>query len=184
MTLALSTSGAWAIVAVFDSAGLMVEREQRESRRQASGAILSALEGFQPMEYTRVVVDVGPGSFTGVRVGVTMAKMWAETWGIPLFGVSSFDLISAERVAIPSKKGEVFVRVPGSLPTTARVEDVDATIIAGEEAWSRVLTVLPEVALFESDSLTLAPLYVGEANISQAKQSHIMGETFGGRQDV
>jgi len=40
------------------------------------------------------VVGIGPGSFTGVRVGVTMAKTWAMALQKPVYGVSSFDALA------------------------------------------------------------------------------------------
>ena len=43
------------------------------------------------------VVDVGPGSFTGVRVGVTFAKVLAGETGAELAAVSSFDLVDPHR---------------------------------------------------------------------------------------
>lgn len=57
--------------------------------------------------------DLGPGSFTGVKVAVTIAKTMAFAQGARCLGADSFDLISHEEtVVLPSKRGEWFVRVP------------------------------------------------------------------------
>ncbi|ARU40653.1 tRNA (adenosine(37)-N6)-threonylcarbamoyltransferase complex dimerization subunit type 1 TsaB [Armatimonadetes bacterium Uphvl-Ar1] len=186
MTLALSTSTPFAAVALFDGAQL-VTRNCKESRRAASSAIIEMRELLPTAEISRIVVDVGPGSFTGVRVGVTMAKMWAEIEGLPLFGVESFDLFGSGPVAIPSKRGEVFLRIPGHPSQTIGVgeaEKIDGVKFVNEVEMNSILTVLPLDRIFESDPLGLMPSYVGEPNISVAKQAHIMGETFGGRGDV
>jgi len=47
------------------------------------------------------VVGLGPGSFTGVRVAVTMAKTWAWTLNRPLVGVSSLDAVAWPYRQIP-----------------------------------------------------------------------------------
>lgn len=51
--------------------------------------------GFTPKDFTRIVVAQGPGSYTGLRIGVTTAKTLAETLKIELVGVSSLKTIAA-----------------------------------------------------------------------------------------
>lgn len=48
----------------------------------------------QPKELERIVVAHGPGSYTGVRIGVTTAKTLAWSLGIPLVGVSSLEVLA------------------------------------------------------------------------------------------
>lgn len=48
-----------------------------------------------PKELTKIVVAQGPGSYTGVRIGVTIAKTLAWTLQIPLSGVSSLQVLAA-----------------------------------------------------------------------------------------
>ncbi len=83
----------------------------------ASGACLSLLEelGFgRQFEVEGYLADLGPGSFTGVRVGVTLAKTMAFAHGVKCGGAPAFDLISIEDlVVVPNKKGEFFWRSPG-----------------------------------------------------------------------
>jgi tRNA threonylcarbamoyladenosine biosynthesis protein TsaB len=49
----------------------------------------------KPNELDRIVVAEGPGSYTGVRIGVTIAKTLAWTLKIPLVGVSSLEVLAA-----------------------------------------------------------------------------------------
>ncbi len=97
-------------------------------------------------------VDCGPGSFTGIRVGIAAARALGFGWGIPVRGYSSMALIAATwfsinparsvTVAIEGGHGEMFVqrfataplRATGplaSVPVTART-DIDAQ--AGDHA--------------------------------------------------
>jgi tRNA threonylcarbamoyladenosine biosynthesis protein TsaB len=67
-------------------------------------------------EVSCVAVDVGPGLFTGLRVGIATAKATALALNVPMIGLSSLDLLAFEarwsnRVVIPvidGKRGEVF----------------------------------------------------------------------------
>ncbi len=51
--------------------------------------------GIKPKELDRIVVAMGPGSYTGVRIGVTIAKTLAWSLQIPLAGVSSLEVVAA-----------------------------------------------------------------------------------------
>lgn len=51
--------------------------------------------GLKPQELERIVVAQGPGSYTGLRIAVTTAKMLAYSLGIELVGVSSLKLIAS-----------------------------------------------------------------------------------------
>ncbi|HRF59706.1 MAG TPA: tRNA (adenosine(37)-N6)-threonylcarbamoyltransferase complex dimerization subunit type 1 TsaB [Fimbriimonadaceae bacterium] len=81
----------------------------------AHGVPLSQVRGF--------IADVGPGSFAGVKAGVTFAKVLGQACGRLVAGVSSFDLIARDRpVAIPSRRGQYFVRHPsGEIEITDQV---------------------------------------------------------------
>ncbi|STO09296.1 tRNA (adenosine(37)-N6)-threonylcarbamoyltransferase complex dimerization subunit type 1 TsaB [Exiguobacterium aurantiacum] len=50
---------------------------------------------WTPTELERIVVTTGPGSYTGIRIGVTTAKTLAYTLQIPLIGVSALRLMAA-----------------------------------------------------------------------------------------
>lgn len=89
-----------------------------------------------------VAVDVGPGLFTGMRVGLAAAKALAQALRIPMIGLSSLDLLAfphrrSDRVVVPvvdARKGEIFYamyrQVPGGLQQVAppRVADVDELV--------------------------------------------------------
>lgn len=81
--------------------------------------IAELLAGRRP---DAILVDCGPGSFTGVRVGLAAAQGLAIGWGIPLAGYSSLALIaaasgeSALAIALPGGHGELFVQSYGGDP--------------------------------------------------------------------
>jgi tRNA threonylcarbamoyladenosine biosynthesis protein TsaB len=94
-----------------------------------------------------VAVDVGPGLFTGMRVGLATAKALALALRLPMIGISSLDLLAfphrrADRVVVPvvdARKGEVFYamyrQVPGGLqqvvePRVGPVDELVADLLA------------------------------------------------------
>lgn len=94
-----------------------------------------------------VAVDVGPGLFTGMRVGLASAKALALALRIPMIGISSLDLLAfpcrhTDRVVVPvidARKSEVFWamyrQVPGgvqqvSAPTVGPVDELVADLLA------------------------------------------------------
>ncbi len=92
--LAIETSVAGGSVALLeDGLPAVVERLSLElsNTRTLAPAIAGVLVrvGWKPAELNLVAVDVGPGSFTGLRVGVTTAKVMAWTLGAAIIGVES-----------------------------------------------------------------------------------------------
>ncbi|MGB0720586.1 MAG: tRNA (adenosine(37)-N6)-threonylcarbamoyltransferase complex dimerization subunit type 1 TsaB [Bdellovibrionales bacterium] len=58
----------------------------------AQGVLTDAGIGFDALE--AVVVTVGPGSFTGIRIGVSAAKSFGLALGVPVFGVSTLQAVA------------------------------------------------------------------------------------------
>ena len=93
-------------------------------------------------------VDCGPGSFTGIRVGVAAARALGFGWGVPVAGFSSLALIAAAwfaghdedavTVVIDGGHGEQFVQPFARTPLreTAALMSVpsDAVIVTGPRA--------------------------------------------------
>ena len=78
-------------------------------------------------EISIVAVDIGPGLFTGMRVGIATAKALAHALGVPMIGVPSLDLVAfpvrfTQRLiaaAIDARRGELYYafyrQVPGGI---------------------------------------------------------------------
>lgn len=98
-------------------------------------------------------VDCGPGSFTGIRVGLAAARALALGWNVPVTGFSSLSLIAADIDDVPTEltitigggHGELFfqrfstapltpVGVMTSLKPEAAAQATDDTVIAGAGA--------------------------------------------------
>ena len=99
LLLALDTSTSTASVALFDGQRVVSETTWLAGREHSTRLLVEmevALErvGRTEQEVTGLAVARGPGSFTGVRVALSVAKGMAAGLGIPLWGVSSLDVLA------------------------------------------------------------------------------------------
>lgn len=88
-----------------------------------------AESGASWRDITAIGVVVGPGSFTGIRLGIAYAKGLAMGLNIPVVGISAFDLYLAATpdafVAIDSGRGDFFVAANGLEPQTMGIDELE-----------------------------------------------------------
>jgi tRNA threonylcarbamoyladenosine biosynthesis protein TsaB len=106
LLLALDTSTSTASVAVFDGQEVLSETTWHAGREHSTRLLVEvgiAMEriGRARADLTGVVAACGPGSFTGVRVALSVAKGLASGLAIPAWGVGSLDVLAL--AAEPSK---------------------------------------------------------------------------------
>jgi tRNA threonylcarbamoyladenosine biosynthesis protein TsaB len=73
-------------------------------------AVLQDRAGFRMNEIDVFAVAAGPGSFTGLRVGLTAVKAWAEVHGKPIAAISGLEAIASEYLDVEA------VKKPGAFP--------------------------------------------------------------------
>lgn len=94
-TLVIDTATQAMSLALFDDDTLTAHHHERVDRGHAE-RLLPAIAAL-PLggRADRIAVDVGPGSFTGVRIGLAAARALAFAWSVPLGGYSTLSLIAA-----------------------------------------------------------------------------------------
>jgi tRNA threonylcarbamoyladenosine biosynthesis protein TsaB len=122
LVLGIETSTPHTSVAVGTERGIlasaMLSAGAGASHEVAMPAITQLLgwAGVTLQQLTGVAVGLGPGLFTGMRVGIATAKTLAQVLGIPIVGVASLDLLAFDArharrticAVIDAKRGEVF----------------------------------------------------------------------------
>lgn len=118
-TLVIETSAAACSVALLDGADVVDSRHEVVGRGHAERLVPMIGELAGGGRADTVLVDCGPGSFTGIRVGIAAARALGIGWGVPVHGYSAVALIAAsavadygaERIAVVLEggHGEVFV---------------------------------------------------------------------------
>jgi tRNA threonylcarbamoyl adenosine modification protein YeaZ len=152
MILAIDTSTALTSVAVVEGGLVLAEERHLDARRHAE--VLAPLlrevlarAGAGAVEVDAIACGVGPGPYTGLRVGIATALAVGVAWSRPVVGVCSLDAIAAAVaasgatedlcVATDARRKEVYwarysaagVRLDG--PLVSRPEEIDEGLRAG-----------------------------------------------------
>jgi tRNA threonylcarbamoyladenosine biosynthesis protein TsaB len=119
--LGIETATAQVGVALGGVEGVLASFDSAKGRRHAETLVpaiqfLTETTGIDLQEISVVAVDIGPGLFTGLRVGIATAKSMASALRVPMIGLSSLDLLAhrvrhSQRLIVPvvdGKRGEVF----------------------------------------------------------------------------
>jgi tRNA threonylcarbamoyladenosine biosynthesis protein TsaB len=117
LTLAFDTATDTASCALVRDRDVLGERSSRAVRILHDIDEMLAGAGVEPAALDGLVVGTGPGSYTGLRMGLVTARTLALSLGIPVAGVSTLDALGAgsprARPVIDARRGEVFTVVAG-----------------------------------------------------------------------
>jgi tRNA threonylcarbamoyladenosine biosynthesis protein TsaB len=151
LVLAIETSGPVGSVALLNGREILTDQALELGRKHAQSLIptiqqLLVSHGKQPAEVGLVAVSVGPGSYTGLRVGVVCAKTFAYALACPLTAVDTLQAIAVnspagiERIEVvaDAQRGDLFSgRYQRSEPGNwERIGDVQ--VLSAEEWASRL----------------------------------------------
>jgi tRNA threonylcarbamoyladenosine biosynthesis protein TsaB len=128
--------------------------------------------GIELKEISVIAVDVGPGLFTGLRVGIATAKALASALRVPMIGLSSLDLLAHQvryspRLIVPvvdAKRGEVFSaayrHVPGGIQRLT-----EPTVGTAEQLANDLRARRDEALLVGDGALRYADVLAGDGGI-------------------
>jgi tRNA threonylcarbamoyladenosine biosynthesis protein TsaB len=118
MILILDTATRTPVVAVAATDGTVMAERHWQSRHRHGEELLGRIEevlaeiGAGRRDLTGVVVGTGPGSFTGLRIGLATAKTIAYALGIPIAGVSSTRALALAAATAREPLAEVAIALP------------------------------------------------------------------------
>ncbi len=100
LTLAFETSAKAASVALLQDSTLLGETYQNTGLTHSQTLMVMAEDllkacGYTPQQVEAVAVAAGPGSFTGIRIGVAAAKGFAWGGSLPCYGVSTLEAMAS-----------------------------------------------------------------------------------------
>ena len=200
LILSLDTSANYVSVALVDEGRTYAFIEEEMDRGQAE-ALMPVIENVLKKaqktmaDIQGIAVTVGPGSFTGVRIGLASARAFGLALGVPVYGVTCFEawayhLGRACKVVLDSKRDDYFVqsfnatgeaidepailsaeKLKGELPFAAVGTGAEA--LAGEIGCEAVVKISPiavavgRIALTRLENpLPPKPLYMREADVT------------------
>lgn len=128
MILVINTSGA-GLEFVLDTKYKHIDAEKQSIALPDQAEKFLAECGAHWSDLTAIGVVVGPGSFTGIRLGIAYAKGLALGLNIPVVPVNAFEIYLRATpdafVAIDSGRGDFFVAADGLAPCTMSIDDVE-----------------------------------------------------------
>jgi tRNA threonylcarbamoyladenosine biosynthesis protein TsaB len=137
LTLAFDTATSAATTALVRDEEVLGEAVSRAVRVLEDADELLRASGIERSELTGVVVGTGPGSFTGMRLGLAAARGLALALELPVAGVSTLDALAAGAPgAVPvvdAGRREVFTLVDGE-PVVCTPREVPAGLCVGDGA--------------------------------------------------
>jgi tRNA threonylcarbamoyladenosine biosynthesis protein TsaB len=186
--LVIDTATPACSIALFDNGQLLAGGYDVIGRGHAERLIPMIADLPQLGRADQIYVNAGPGSFTGIRVGISAAKAMALAWDVPCHGYSNLQLIAAMAndnrpvdVATNGGHGEIFFQrfddqnIPitelQSLPPATAAASSAAPVIAGDAAQSlcdlrgsgQALDILPDArqwfAISNHAPLPPSPIY-------------------------
>ena len=167
LILALDTSTTRATLVLGRPEGGPIAASTTSATRHASGLVpairdLLRSAALRPPELGLIAVGLGPGSFTGLRVGLAAAKGLAFAVGCPLVGLDSLEAIARGapssyervRVAVDSRRDELFAADFGRVKNSDRLERLGPT---------RPVAVVDWLASLRPSDLPIGPALDREA---------------------
>lgn len=98
---------------------------------------IMSLNDVKPQDVNLIAVNIGPGSFTGIRACVTVARVMAQQLDCKAVGVSSLEILSRlanknPLVALDARKDSAYLYYDGEIRGAIRLEEVQEIIKKGE----------------------------------------------------
>jgi len=127
-----------------------------ESRRNQSEELLPQIAKLlRSVKITKeeikgVVVNLGPGSFTGLRVGITVANGFGFGLRIPVLGVNEFDIIKKfypkiDLIILDAKRNELFIQKNKNKPRLIATNNLNRQIKAGDRVYVDDVELIPKI---------------------------------------
>ena len=151
IVLALSTASPALSLALFDGDTLVAHDHRIIGRGHAEATVpgIAALMAGRRAE--AIIVDTGPGSFTGIRIGIAAARALGLAWGVPVHGCEAGALVAARAFALRPDLAAVTVLLDAGRGQVLRQR------IAADFSAGPIETIAPDAVIAGAEA-TAGPL--------------------------
>ena len=151
--LALSTSSPALSIALVDGCQVIARHHELIGRGHAEALVPAIAVLLAGRRADAIIVDIGPGSYTGIRIGIAAARALGVAWGVPVHGVSALSLVAAQAFAADPALDSVFALIDAGRGHAAGAL-IGPELVAPQPA---VVTSLPAGAAVAGAGAALLP---------------------------
>ncbi|MCP8351794.1 tRNA (adenosine(37)-N6)-threonylcarbamoyltransferase complex dimerization subunit type 1 TsaB [Candidatus Synchoanobacter obligatus] len=113
-----------------------------------------------------IMVNIGPGRFSGLRSGIAFAQGLAQAKQVPLYAVSSFEVVASKiqdtsfTIALDARKDEAYIQAfsqgkPGDIQLVSQSSLTDTSLLYGNISHSQIITTNAKSMLHMAQSIAL-----------------------------
>ena len=148
LTLVISTASPALSLALFDGDALVAHSHEIIGRGHAEALVPAIAVLMAGRRAESIVVDTGPGSFTGIRIGIAAARALGLAWNVPVTGLEGGALVAARAFALrPGLAGVTVLLDAGRGQVLRQRIDADYVASAIETINADVLEIAPGEAI-------------------------------------
>jgi tRNA threonylcarbamoyladenosine biosynthesis protein TsaB len=151
--LALSTSSPALSIALVDGCQVIARHHELIGRGHAEALVPAIAALLAGRRADAIIVDIGPGSYTGIRIGIAAARALGVAWGVPVHGASALSLVAAQAFAADRALATVFALIDAGRGHAAGAL-IGPELVAPQPA---VVTSLPAGAAVAGAGAALLP---------------------------
>ena len=144
LTLVISTASPALSLALFDGETLIAHDHRIIGRGHAEALVPAIASLMAGRRAQAIIVDTGPGSFTGIRIGIAAARALGLAWGVPVTGCEGGALVAAQAFAaspglvavtilLDAGRGQILRQVITADFAPGRIETVTVPLLADDE---------------------------------------------------
>ena len=132
------------------------------------------------VDFNRIIVGIGPGAYTGLRVSLTVAKMFCWTLNIPLYTVSSLDLLASGHfrtdgryaVMMKAKKDYVYGKI---FAVKAGVEvTLEPEVFMERNSFLEVIEKYQQIKIIDEDAINYLSLNLDDNKLLLVEDSSFL----------
>lgn len=177
-------------VAMFDVATGHFDAQYLETDKGQAEHLIPMIEGLllqnnlKLKDIGRITTTRGPGSFTGVRIGLATARTLGLALSVPVLGFSTLEVLLNEfpdaLVAIDTKREDYYTQTRGSEPmilSQDQMDQTEKTVIKDRVPDLKIICLLAaNVDEAKLEEFPATPIYMRDAETSQPKNNKPVGK--------
>ncbi|MFH0905355.1 MAG: tRNA (adenosine(37)-N6)-threonylcarbamoyltransferase complex dimerization subunit type 1 TsaB [bacterium] len=148
--LAIDTAQAETVIGLGDKIKSWISDRDQSKKLLPKIDQLLHRQKVTPKQLRGIVINLGPGSFTGLRVGATVANGFGYGLKIPVVGMSEFDIIRAvypktDLIVLDAKRGELFTQEKAKAPRLISIIRLTELIKKGSRVYIDDYRLIPQI---------------------------------------